>query len=467
MTDSKPSVRLLGQLGAYGLGSLLQRGLAFLVLPWVTRILGPEAFGEAVLASSVGILLSYLYSLGLNNAVVRTYHDEPAKAPRTRWAALQRTQAAVAVAIAVIFLLTGPLWSRLVGTIGWSTPLKIAVVAGVAIAIQTTAQGVLRAQMRARMFVAVSLIQGVLGGISVIVLSDRFGAAGYMGGLLIGATSAAVAGVIMTWKKPLWDRTAIVAGVTLGLPFVVHRSSLWILALADRVIIETNLGLAAVGRFQVVYVVATAFALVIDAAQSAWAPQIYSSAKPLGETGVEDVADHSTRLATYATVVVAGLAPLGVAIVAPATYGYLPVVVGVVAGVSIMSATHAVSMAVLLDRKRTLVISIASGSAAIANIILNLWLVPRYELVGAAVATWVAYTIQASIGLLAARRESGLSLHAVRVISFWSVGSVATLGVAALPTSPLGWFLRLVAIAAAAFVALPSVGSWRRAAENV
>ena len=80
----------------YVVGTVFQRGLGLLLLPFVTRVLGVDEFGLAATAAAVAALLALIYGLGINFSIVRFFYEDPPDAPRARWAALLRVQFLIA-----------------------------------------------------------------------------------------------------------------------------------------------------------------------------------------------------------------------------------------------------------------------------------------------------------------------------------------------------------------------------------
>ncbi len=57
------------------------------------------------------------------------------------------------------------------------------------------------------------------------------------------------------------------------------------------------------------------------------------------------------------------------------------------------------------------IVNIRAGSVALAtNVALNLWMIPAFGIVGAALATSISYSLAAILVLAPYRRESGLTL---------------------------------------------------------
>jgi O-antigen/teichoic acid export membrane protein len=432
----------------YGVGLALQRGLAFLVLPAATRILDPHDFGVASAAMVVGTVLSAVFALGLNYGIVRLYFDEPADAERTEWAALLRAQVGLACALAGIVWLLGPWWSHIYEDVPWGGALQAAVVLGLALAVQSTLLGILRAQLRVHAFIVVVATQVLVGGSLALALAERDGSAGLVAGLAAGAVASALLGAVLTYRKPHWEWTALRAGVLFSLPFVAHMLASWVVSLSDRVFVERYLGLDALASYQVAYAIGLLPILLSDAMQAAWLPRYYA----LDDDTKRGVPERLTTPITLAMAAVSGLvvagAPIAARILAPADYDVDFDVVALVAAATVVRVAYLVAFAALSDAKDTRVIAGASGLGAAVNVGLILWLVPWWGVTGAAAATLVAYAVMSVVTLQRAERLLHVRLRITSLLIVWVAASAALLAIAALPTDALGWSIRVVIAAA-------------------
>ena len=71
----------------YGIGSMLQRFMGILLLPFFTRVLTPEDYGAISLVSLVGVAMSGLLTLGTGNSLGLLYFREKdiSKRPTIIW----------------------------------------------------------------------------------------------------------------------------------------------------------------------------------------------------------------------------------------------------------------------------------------------------------------------------------------------------------------------------------------------
>jgi O-antigen/teichoic acid export membrane protein len=92
----------------------------------------------------------------------------------------------------------------------------------------------------------------------------------------------------------------------------------------------------------------------------------------------------------------------------------------------------------LLIQGRTGRLSVAKGVAAVVNLVLNLLLIPRYGVMGAAWATAIAFAVYAATIFYAAQRVYPIPFEGVRLVKV-VLCSLATFAAAHfVPAGPLG-----------------------------
>lgn len=426
----------------YIFGAVAQGGLGFLLLPFLTRIIGLTQFGVVSAALALAAVLTALLPLGLNNAIVRLFYDEPAYVRHAEWSALLIVQFVISLVLVAVLLLSGPLWGGLFRGVGWSAPLALAVVYSFALGIQETTAGVLRAARRPGAFVGVILTQTILGGGLALWLASRSGASGYMTGLCIGAGISAVMALMLAARRPRWRTEAVLAGLAVGFPFLFHSLSNWVLNLSDRLVIEADLGLNQLAQYQLAYVIATVAFILFEGMQSAWAPFYFSLPATRKRSLPALLFGPATAVAAGFGCLLVAVAPVIVVIAAPASFGRNYVVIALVAATVCVRPAYLLGIVTLLDSKRGSRIAVASVSAAAINLGLNLLLVPLWGVDAAAGATLVAYGLQALIVDRSVYRNRQIGFGLVPMLASWGIATAVILSIALLPTNAAGWAAR-------------------------
>jgi O-antigen/teichoic acid export membrane protein len=386
---------LFGRDSIYLFFWVVQLGVAALFTPATTRLLAPSNFGLVAASIAVMQVLVAIGSMSLQTVVQRRY-----AAPGGERDARRLLTLAVAISLLVFVLadLTGRVWARALGLGSYPLAVRYAVAWACLTAISNAALGLLRSRDQLVPFAAVSLLQSVVAeGLSVLlILAVRRSAAEWILGELL-AQAAAVT-VAMGYARPLllrWrDRKMAGAALVYSIPLVPAALAVFALESSDRLVVQHELGPAAVARYAVAYNIGSIPMMLLGALNTVWMPRVFALTDPR----VRDSVLAQGRDALYALLipVLAGLgigAPVLLHIWAPASYrpDTLLVLVALVSSSSIAIAGAMSHTRVLLAEGRTLPVASATMLAAAVNLVLNIVLVPMLGLEGSALATLIGY----------------------------------------------------------------------------
>lgn len=393
--------KLAGASAVYGLGSVLVRGLAFLLLPLYTRYLSPAEYGIVALTMTCTVVLGLIYPLGLRGAVSRTWYEEGTEEERrervgTLWIAMVLAAGVMALALdrvgasltAAVFpevpfhpYLRFAVWTAFLGVLG-ITPLVL-----------------LQAQERPRAYVLLTVGTALATtAVTVWMVVKGRGAVGYLQGALIGAGLAAIPYLALTLRqvRPVFRPGVLMPALAFGLPLVPHALAGWALEMSDRAILTRFLPLHDVGVYSLGYQLGAAMGLLTAAFNAAWVPFLFGTLKAEGDESHPRLA----RLVSYYALALCFLG-LGWALLAEHV---VPILAGPgfreahritpwVVGGYVCSGLYLVPTNLLFWQRRTRVIPLVTLAAGAANVGLNLWLVPRHGAIAAAWATLAAYAV--------------------------------------------------------------------------
>jgi O-antigen/teichoic acid export membrane protein len=441
---------LFGRDSLYMLTWALQLLASAAVTPLVTRMMGTTEFGAVAAATAVMQVLFVIAGLGLRTAIQRHYAgpDGPAAAAR-----LLLLTIVLAGVVTVFVDINGPLWSRYAGFESYSGALRLAVYwAGVS-AVTNASLAMLRSQDRLLAFSCVSLLQSAVAAAAglLLVLVRPTATMFVLAQLSMQVFATAVALCLAPPKllRPR-DRRLTRDALVYGLPLVPAVLSSFVLAAADRLVIQAQLGLTAVARYQVAYNVGDLPMILLSVLSDAWMPRIFA----LNVAAERDAVLAASWDALYRllTPVLIGLsigAPLVLRVWVPSSYrpDDLLLVTAVVIVSAVPFTAGLSARRALLAEGRTTMIAAATGVAAVVNVVLNLILVPRYQLVGSAAATFLSYGVLYGLLLLRVRVVMPTRTSPLRLLEVAAAVVIALLA-AALPTSRAFLVLRGVVVIA-------------------
>jgi O-antigen/teichoic acid export membrane protein len=177
-----------------------------------------------------------------------------------------------------------------------------------------------------------------------------------------------------------------------GLPLVPSALFLWVTNFSDRFFLVTLADAEEVGLYSVGVRIASVLTLVLTAFRTAWAPFAYS---------IEDddearrtyayVLTYIVTITTWVATALGLLSPWLVDWIAAPAFSSSSRVVAPLAFSVVLFAGYVVMGIGLGRTRRTQFNWVVTGAAAIVNVSLNLVLIPRYGMMGAAVATVASY----------------------------------------------------------------------------
>lgn len=296
--------KLLGASAVYGLGSVLVRGLAFLLLPLYTRFLSPAEYGIVALTVACTVVLGMLYPLGLRGAVSRMFYEGGTPEERkerlgTLWIAMMVSSAVMALALDR----AGPALGRLLlPDVPFEPYLRYAVWTAFVGVLAQTPLVLLQAQERATSYVALTLGAALVTAVITIFLVVRGGGAeGYLRGALIGGAVAGVPYLVVTLRqiRPVVRWSVLGSALAFALPLVPHTVAGWALEMSDRAILTRLVPLHDVGVYSLGYQLGGAMGLLTTAFNAAWIPFLFGTLKEEGDRSHPRLA----RLVTYLAMV--------------------------------------------------------------------------------------------------------------------------------------------------------------------
>jgi len=404
-------------------GDVLNRALAFLLIPLYTRFLTPSEYGILSLATTLYSLLIAIYGMGLEGALIRYYFEYRTREEdlRAYLGTLWLFVGGVTLAATLVFELVG---DALFGFIFVNVPFRPyleIVIWTVFLAIIPTVPLVLfRARGQAGYYVLFSLgrFLAVTSAIIYFVVGKQQGALGSLKGLLIGTgVIYIVATIIIFCNGRLsfrWDLLA--PSLWFGIPLIPHTVSHWALRLSDRLILEHHVSLNDLGIYSLGYQFGAALAMLYTAVGNAWLPAFYEVLEDRGWGVVARLETYRVALLILLGLGVAALSREVIILMAAPSFYSSAQVVPIVALGYVLWGLYTLPLNVLFYEKATTSIPMWTILAAGVNIGLNLLMVPRYGIMAAAVNTAIGYgVLLLGIGY-AARRVKSVPFEYRRIV---------------------------------------------------
>jgi O-antigen/teichoic acid export membrane protein len=396
--------RLATTGAAYTAASILSKVIAVALLPLYTRYLSPEDYGAAEILFAAVVTASIIIRFGLLEAILRFYYlddEDPARVVKSTFAGLfwlSTLGALVALPFAAPLseLLLDP--SELPAGVSGAELVRIAIGGLWVLTMWEFMLTLFRLDERARAFF-VTTILNVLAAIAltvVLVVGLDEGARGLLLGSYASGAAFVVVLIALQWRRlSLWPEPALLRRLwRFGLPTMPAEVSLYALNFVDRLIIVRSLGLKEAGLYSLGVKFAQAVNVLVRGFQLAWPPLAYS---------IRDDGEARRFYATVVTLFVAGCAFVVAgmwlfsrwivrALAAPRFFDSYEVI-GLVATAVTLYALYLVLVVILGRTGRTEFNLPAAIGALVANVALNLALVPPLGIAGAGLALVASYLV--------------------------------------------------------------------------
>jgi O-antigen/teichoic acid export membrane protein len=322
-------------------------------------------------------------------------------------------------------------------------------------ALQYVPSSLFRALERPERFLAFGLGVFALGTTATILFLFVFerGAGGALAGQLVGGLGVVAVTAVMLARMPRrrFDRQLMGRALRFGLPLLPHGLAAWSLNFSDRWLIGLTIGLptlatqAAVGIYSFGYLIGQGVALVAISFNAAWVPFWY--ARGDGERGPRLLREATTLVMgglTALAVAVAAFAPELTRLLATRRWGDEALgaidVTVIVTFASLIYGLYFMLVSTIFLRRRTAALPLITLAAGLTNLTVNLLLIPRLGITGAAWATLAGYAMLAGVTWWFGTRSYPIAVDVPRL---------ATLGAAA-----------VLAVLAARLIRPEAVGVW-------
>ena len=395
----------------YGIGGMLQRFMGLLLLPFFTRALTPQDYGVVALVSLIGVAMSGLFTLGTGNSMGVLYYREldVAKRPTIIWSNVLLLTVNAVFWYSLVFVSAPMLSALMFQSDRYADLIRLALLGSVFSTIADPWLAYLRMEEKARRYVVITLVSSLLSiGLSIwFVLVQGIGVKGViLAGTLAQGIMLGVNWLMIGRNLPFHIDSGLFRPlVRIGFPSIFGLFAFLLIDYADRQMIERLVSLDALGVYSVGYSFGMVMSIAMGAFATAWPPFFMSYLNKPDEARII-----FSRVLTYyligfgALVVLFFFAakPITLIMTAPA-FHEAHLVVGLVTAGFMLKGCYLIVLPGIYFAEKLHKQSAVEWIAAIVNIGLNLWLIPLFGIVGAAMATFISYLTLPIFAWLVAR----------------------------------------------------------------
>ena len=426
---------LSGHTFIYLLGSLAAKLAAFLLLPIFTPLIPPDEFGILSLTDATLSLLLQIVGLKLDTAMTRHYFESDDQEQRNKVVSTAFLAMAVLSILAATLVYFSADWLAVLMPTEKPELLKSALrwVAVILAAMLISELPIAVLKARRRSVAAVSWQLGrlllELTGKIVLVVSFGLGVIGVLSG-------QAIAAVVFLLGFTVWlirrhglgfDLKLLRSMVKYSAPMILAGICGFLLHSVDRFMMPSLVSMHQLGLYEVGYKFGSAMTgLVLGPFLFIWYPFIFSLKDEEKRREVNsNAALHTPTVLVAMSLPLALLAPEVIRLLTDPKYHEAWIFIPIVLFSYLFWGLFQMIQMPFYVHKRTGDLPRVVGAAAVANILLNLLLMPLMGAMGAALATLGALAFLAAIGRRAANRLEVIPIDWVRIGKLGLVCAVA------------------------------------------
>lgn len=420
-----PNDNLVRAIGKSGLlvfvGMFLELGISFLAKLIIARQLTTFSYGEVAIGLTVLTVLGIVTRLGLQVGVARIGPRYEGAARRGVYISALSLQIAVSFVVLVLLYVGSSSIATLLGNPGLDSVLRIIAFGVPAPPLMRLSIGILRAEDRTGPKVIVQNIVKPISRIALVAFVLLVAPEPWIIALAY-VSSNWIAAVLASWfairettildYSSGWDRKYSEL-LVFSVPLMLSTSMEFIIGYTDNFMIQYFVGSAAVGTYDISFTIGQTLTVALGAFSYLFLPR----ASSLHADGEWDQISHLYQLVTkwiiFMTLPVFLVIVLFSELVIRLTFGaeYIqgaPVLV-LIALTYFFRAAMGPNKELLSAIGHTTYIMVTNGIMAATNILLNIFLIPAFGIVGAATASFVSFSALNLLYNYKLWREYGLS----------------------------------------------------------
>jgi O-antigen/teichoic acid export membrane protein len=385
----------------FGIGGVLQKTIAFILLPVYTTRLAAAEYGSLGLLITTGSIMSTIFILGINYGMFRSYFDY--KDEESRKAVVSSAFFIILISNLILFAIgfgfSRQLSYAIFGNFDYRLHFILITVITIFEIFNVVPSAVLQAKRKSVAFISLQFIFLLirLGLIIYLIISRGLGIMGVLiGNLTVGFLSCLT--YYLYIRKEFvakFLKSEAVNMLKVGLPLIPSSLSVFVFNSIDRYFLNYYTDLSEVGLYNLAYNFGNLVTVLFATPMALIWPAMFLSVKDH-----KNVKEFYVRALTYTSIiaffiflVVSLLSEDAIKIFANkeywAAYSVIPIIV---LTYSIWSLRKSVLVGVIL-KKRTQAQALIFFIGAVINIGLNFLLIPRYGIMGAACSTITTYII--------------------------------------------------------------------------
>lgn len=375
--------------------SVLQKGIQFLTVPIMTRVMSSEQYGEySVFLSWYQIIMIFatlnMWNYVLSNGMIKYEKDRDGYL-----SALQGLSTLITIGLFAIYLPFSGLWEN-----ATSLSFPAMIIMFIELLLMPSYEywcARKRFEYSYKGVVILSLLIAALipaVSIPLIIFTEDKGMAAIIGRTLTSAAVFAIPFVIIIVKgKKLFSKEYWGFALRFNVPLIPHFLSMMVLQQSDRIMISNICGDDKAGIYSVAYSAAMILQIVNSAILSSFIPYTYNSIKENNYSGIGRNANFLLIIIAFVNLLLICIAPEAVRFLGPEEYYDAAYIIPPVAISGIFMFMFNLFANIEYYFEETKYVAVASIFSAVANIGLNAAFIPVFGYYAAGYTTLFCYIL--------------------------------------------------------------------------
>lgn len=398
----------------YLVGNLFNKGISFLTVPIFTRILSTSDYGIVNTYYSWVSILSMLIGFSVYMGIRAAFVDYEERIDDFMAVTTTFTVACGAIFVAIFGT------SLLLITNINILIIVLCFLEGLALALIQNYSVYLMMKFRYRFRTILMIVPNLLGAVfSIITILFITRSIPYMGRIVSTATvdiSFAILVIVIVYKKShlLYDKKMLKYALSISMPLVLHGLALNVLSQSDRTMITWLADSSQTGIYSLIYNFSVIATVITTAFDGVWIPWFTQKLKDRKVDLINEKVQYYVTFMTAAVIGVILLGPEVVKILATEQYwDGISIIPPIVISNFIVFA-YSLYVNVEHFHKHAICITKCTIVAALLNLLLNFFLIPKYGYVAAAYTTLISYFVALILHAKESKKLEG-KLYPIRI----------------------------------------------------
>jgi len=416
----------------FGIGGVLQKTIAFILLPIYTTRLAVSEYGSLGLLITTGSIMSTIFLLGINYGLFRSYFEY--KDEESRKAVISSAffmiLASNVILFTIGFVFSNQMSYLIFGNYDYRLHFIFITLITVFEIFNIVPSAVLQAKRKSVVFISLQVIFLLirLGLIIYLIVSRNMGIMGVLIGNLVVGFLSCLAYYFYIRKEFVarFLKSEAINMLKVGLPLIPSSLSVFVFNSIDRYFLNYYSDLSEVGLYNLAYNFGNLVTVLFATPLALIWPAVFLSAKDhknMKEFYVRALT-YTSMIAFFIFLVISLLSKEAIELFANEEYwGAYTVIPIIVLTYAIWSLRKSVLVGVIL-KKRTQIQALIFFIGAVINIGLNFLLIPRYGIMGAASSTIATYIIIMIALVIYCKNLMEVSFEWVRILKIFLVTAI-------------------------------------------